>query len=161
MFDINPGLMVWTIVTFILLAFVLGKYAWKPLLKSLHDRENAIRDALDQSEKARAEAAELLKQNEKNMARADEEYQKALREGKALAEKLKEEIVTKARQQAQQELQHAKEEIQRDIDAAKQQLRNEVADLAIKAAEKILDENLDPAKQKKLVDSVLNQLPKN
>ncbi|MBI3110056.1 MAG: F0F1 ATP synthase subunit B [Ignavibacteriales bacterium] len=161
MFDINPGLMVWTIVTFILLAFVLGKYAWKPLLKSLHDREDAIRDALDQSEKARAEAAELLRQNEKNMARADEEYQKALREGKALAEKLKEEIVTKARQQAQQELQHAKEEIQRDIEAAKQQLRNEVADLAIKAAEKILDENLDPAKQKKLVDSVLNQLPKN
>jgi len=161
MFDINPGLMVWTIVTFILLAFVLGKYAWKPLLKSLHDREDAIRDALDQSEKARAEAAELLKQNEKNMARADEEYQKALREGKALAEKLKEEIVTKARQQAQQELQHAKEEIQRDIEAAKLQLRNEVADLAIKAAEKILDENLDPAKQKKLVDSVLNQLPKN
>ena len=161
MFDITPGLMVWTIVTFILLAFVLGKYAWKPLLKSLHDREDAIRDALDQSEKARAEAAELLKQNEKNMARADEEYQKALREGKALAEKLKEEIVTKARQQAQQELQHAKEEIQRDIEAAKLQLRNEVADLAIKAAEKILDENLDPAKQKKLVDSVLNQLPKN
>ncbi len=161
MFDINPGLMVWTIVTFILLAFVLGKYAWKPLLKSLHDREDAIRDALDQSEKARAEAAELLKQNEKNMARADEEYQKALREGKALAEKLKEEIVTKARQQAQQELQHAKEEIQRDIEAAKQQLRTEVADLAIKAAEKILDENLDAAKQKKLVDSVLNQLPKN
>lgn len=161
MFDINPGLMVWTIVTFILLAFVLGKYAWKPLLKSLHDREDAIRDALDQSEKARAEATELLKQNEKNMARADEEYQKALREGKALAEKLKEEIVTKARQQAQQELQHAKEEIQRDIEAAKQQLRTEVADLAIKAAEKILDENLDAAKQKKLVDSVLNQLPKN
>ena len=49
----------------------------------------------------------------------------------------------------------------RDIEAAKQQLSNEVADLAIKAAEKILDENLDPAKQKKLVDSVLNQLPKN
>lgn len=161
MFDINPGLMVWTIVTFILLAFVLGKYAWKPLLKSLHDREDAIRDALDQSEKARAEAAELLKQNEKNMARADEEYQKALREGKALAEKLKEEIVTKARQQAQQELQHAKEEIQRGVEAAKQQLRTEVADLAIKAAEKILDENLDATKQKKLVDSVLNQLPKN
>ncbi|MEX0736435.1 MAG: F0F1 ATP synthase subunit B, partial [Bacteroidota bacterium] len=111
MFDINPGLTIWTIVTFVLLAFVLGKYAWKPLLKSLHDREDAIRDALDQSEKARAEAAELLKQNEKNMAKADEEYQKAMREAKALGEKLKEEIMTRARQQAQQELQHAKEEI--------------------------------------------------
>jgi F-type H+-transporting ATPase subunit b len=161
MFDINPGLTVWTIVTFVLLAFVLGKYAWKPLLKSLHDREDAIRDALDQSEKARAEAAELLKQNEKNMAKADEEYQKAMREAKVLGEKLKEEIMTRARQQAQQELQHAKEEIQRDIETAKQQLRSEVADLAIKAAEIILDENLDAAKQRKLVDNVLNQLPKN
>ncbi|MCI0707776.1 MAG: F0F1 ATP synthase subunit B [Ignavibacteriae bacterium] len=158
MFDINPGLIVWTIVTFVLLAAVLAKFAWKPLLQSLHEREDKISSALEQSEKARAEAAELLKQNERNMARAEEEYQKAIREGKALAEKLKDEIVNKAKQQAQREVQMAKEEIQRDIDAAKQQLRTEVADLAISAAEKILDETLDQQKHKKLVDSFLNQM---
>ncbi|MGH2567295.1 MAG: F0F1 ATP synthase subunit B [Bacteroidota bacterium] len=161
MFDINPGLIVWTIVAFVLLLFVLGKFAWKPLLQALHDREDKIRGALEQSEKARAEASELLKQNERNMARAEEEYQKVVREGRALAEKMKEEIVTKAKQQAQREVQLAKEEIQRDVDAAKQQLRTEVADLAIKAAEKILDESLDQQKHKKLVDNFLNQMPKN
>ncbi|HXG38608.1 MAG TPA: F0F1 ATP synthase subunit B [Bacteroidota bacterium] len=161
MFDINPGLIIWTIITFVLLVAVLSKYAWKPMLQALHEREDKIRSALEQAEKARAEAAELLKQNERNMARAEEEYQKAIREGRALAEKLKEEIVSKAKQQAQRELQMAKEEIQRDIDAAKQQLRAEVADLAIKAAEKILDETIDQQKHKKLIDNFLNQLPKN
>ena len=161
MFDINPGLSIWTSVVFVLLVLVLGKFAWKPLLKSLQDREGNIRDSLEQAERARAEAAELLKQNERNMARAEEEYQRIVREAKAFGEKMKEEIVSKARTQAQHELRSAKEEIQRDVDAAKQQLRSEVADLAIKAAEKILDESLDAGKQKKIIDTVLNQLPKN
>jgi F-type H+-transporting ATPase subunit b len=161
MFDINPGLMVWTVVTFLLLLVILGKFAWKPLLQALHDREDSIRDSLEQAQKAREEAADLLKQNAENMARADEEYQKVIREGRALADKLREEVVSKARQQAQRELQMAKEEIQRDVEAAKQQLRSEVADLAVKAAEKILDENLDASRQKKIVDNFLDQLPKN
>ena len=159
MFDINPGLMVWTVITFVVLVMVLSKYAWKPLLKSLQDREVGIRQALDQAERARMEAADLLKQNERNSAKAEDEYQKIIREGKAFAEKLKEEVVAKAHQQAQREIQQAKEEIQRDVDAAKQQLRNEVADLAVLAAGKILDETLDAQKHKKIVDNFLNQLP--
>ena len=159
MFDINPGLMVWTVITFVVLVIVLAKYAWKPLLKSLQDREDTIRQALEHAEKARAEAAELLRQNEQNLAKAEDEYQKIIREGKTFAEKLKEEVVAKAHQQAQREIQQAKEEIQRDVDAAKQQLRNEVADLAVLAAGKILDETLDAQKHKKIVDGFLNQLP--
>jgi F-type H+-transporting ATPase subunit b len=159
MFDINPGLMVWTVITFVVLVIVLSKYAWKPLLKSLQDREDMIRQALDQAEKARTEAAELLKQNERNLAKAEEEYQKIIREGKSFAEKLKDEVVARAHQQAQREIQHAKEEIQRDVDAAKQQLRSEVADLAVLAAGKILDETLDAQKHKKIVDGFLDQLP--
>lgn len=161
MFEINPGLIIWTSVTFVALVIVLAKFAWKPMLSMINQREEQIRDALSQAEKARAEAAEMLRQNEQNMARAEAEYQKVIREGKALAEKIKEEIVTKARQQAEQELARANEEIQRNIEAAKQQLRDEVADLAIKAAEKILEENLDAQKQQKLIDKVIQQLPKN
>ncbi|MDP2885179.1 MAG: F0F1 ATP synthase subunit B [Ignavibacteria bacterium] len=159
MFDINPGLMVWTVATFVVLVLVLSKYAWKPLLQYLKDREDTVRQALEMAEKARADAAELLKQNERNLAKAEEEYQKIIREGKAFSEKLKQEIVAKARQQAQREIQQAKEEIQRDVDAAKQQLRSEVADLAVLAAGKILDETMDAQKHKKIVDSFLNQLP--
>jgi len=161
MLEINPGLIIWTIVTFVCLAAVLGRFAWKPLLSMLKEREDKIRNALEEADRARTEAAELLKQNEKNLARAAEEYQKIIREGKALAEKIQEEIMVKTKQQAQQELKQAAEEIQRNVEAAKLQLRTEVADLAIKATEKILEETLDEKRQKKLADSVINQLPKN
>jgi F-type H+-transporting ATPase subunit b len=161
MFDINPGLIIWTLVTFGVLFLVLSKFAWKPLLEALNEREGKIRSALEEADKARAEAAQLLKQNAQNIARAAEEYQKLVREGRALAEKMKEDIVAKAKQQADQELLRANEEIQRSVDAARQQLRAEVADLAIRAAEKILEESLDAAKQKKIVDAFMNQLPKN
>ena len=153
MLEINPGLMIWTILTFVCLAMVLGKFAWKPILKMLDERENKIRSALEQAERARTEAAEMIKQNEKNLALAEEEYQKMIREGKALAEKMKDEIVVKAKQQAQQELKQATEEIERNIEAAKLQLRSEIANLAIKATEKILEETLDENKQKKITDS--------
>jgi F-type H+-transporting ATPase subunit b len=161
MFEINPGLLIWTIVTFICVAAILSKVAWKPMLKALSDREDKIRNALEEADRMRTETAEMLKQNEKNLARAEEEYQKMIREGKAFAEKLKEDIVTKAKQQAQHELKLATEEIQRNTEAAKQKLRAEVADLAIKATEKILEETLDEKRQKQLIDSVMNQLPKN
>ena len=68
MFDINPGLMVWTVATFVVLVLVLSKFAWKPLLQSLKDREDKIRQALDMAEKARADAAELLKQKDRKSA---------------------------------------------------------------------------------------------
>jgi F-type H+-transporting ATPase subunit b len=161
LFDINPGLIIWTIASFLLLLIVLGKYAWNPILKALGEREDHIRNALEQADRARTEAAELIKQNEKNLARAEEEFQRMLHEGKAVAEKMKEEIVAKAKQQAQRELQQATAEIQRSIDSAKQQLRNEMADLAIKTTEKILEESLDEKKQKKLADSIISQLTKN
>ena len=161
MFEINPGLIIWTIITFVILAGLLGKYAWRPMLQALQDRENSIRDALAQAERARAEATEMIKQNEQNTARAEQEYQRMMRDARAMAERMKQEIVSKAQQQARHELDKANEELKHNLDAARVQLRNEVADLAVKAAEKILDETLDAAKQKKIVDTFIAQLPKN
>jgi F-type H+-transporting ATPase subunit b len=161
LFDPNFGLIVWTIVAFVIFATVLAKFAWKPILKALNEREEKIRGALEQADKARAEAAAMLKQNEQNIARAEQEYQRVIQEGKALAEKMKDEIVAKAKQQAQQELDRAQDELKRNVDEARQTLRTEIADLAIRAAEKILDETLDEKKQKKLVDKFIDQLPKN
>lgn len=161
MFDINPGLIIWTIIVFAVLSALLGKFAWRPLLGALKEREDDIRGALDKAEQAKAEAAEMIRRNQENMAKAEEDYKKMVREAKAMAEKLKEEIVAKAHDQARHELSKAQEEIQRNVDDARQKLRTEVADLAIKAAEKILDESLDAAKQKKIVDSFIQQMPKN
>ncbi|MBI5464226.1 MAG: F0F1 ATP synthase subunit B [Ignavibacteriales bacterium] len=161
MFEINPGLIIWTVVTFGCLVLVLGKFAWKPILNALHEREGKIRGALEEADKARAEAAAMMKHNEQAMAKAEEEFQKMMRDGRMLAEKMKEEIVGKARTQAQHELDRAHQEVQRSVETAKQQLRSEIADLAIQAAEKILDEQLDVKKQQKIVDEFINQLPKN
>ena len=161
LFDPNFGLIIWTIVAFVVFGSVLAKFAWKPMLKALGEREEKIRGALEQADRARAEAAAMMKQNEQNIARAEQEYQRVIQEGKALAEKMKDDIVAKAKQQAQQELDRAQDELKRNVDEARQTLRTEIADLAVRAAEKILDETLDEKKQKKLVDKFIDQLPKN
>jgi len=161
MLDVNPGLIVWTIVTFICLLVVLRKFAWKPLLDSLQRREEHVRNALDRAEQAKQEAEHLLDENRKQLARAEEESRRILGEGRALAEKLKQEIMDRTSQQSRTMIDQAKMEIERDKEAALAQLRGEVANLAIKAAEKILDETLDENKQRKVIDAYLRELPKN
>jgi F-type H+-transporting ATPase subunit b len=161
MLDPNPGLIVWTIVSFILLVLVLRRLAWKPILEALHKREESIRNTLDRAEQARAEAANLLEENRKQLERAEEEGRRILTESRKFGEKLKEEIVESANQQSRRMVDQAKQEIERDKDAALAQLRSEVASLAISAAEKILDETLDENRHRKIVDSYLKELPKN
>lgn len=161
MLDPNPGLIVWTIITFVLLLLILRKFAWKPILKALHDREHSIRDMFDHAETARVEAEKTLEENRRQLARAGEESQKILSEGRALGDKLKQEIMEQAHQQAKRMVEQARQEIQRDKDVAIAQLREEVATIALQAAGKILEEDLDDAKHRKIIDSSLQQLPKN
>ena len=161
MLDPNPGLIIWTIITFVLLLFVLKKVAWKPLLKSLHDREDFVRNTLDKAEEARKEAERLLEENRKQLERAEEESKKILTQGRTLGDKLKAEIVEKANQQSRQMINQAKQEIERDKESALGELRGEVASLAVQAAGKILGETLDPGKHKKLIDESIKTLPKN
>ena len=157
----NPGLAVWTIVTFILLALVLRRFAWKPLLDALHRREEHIHNSVDRAEQAKQEAERMLRENKQQLALAEQEAHRILSEGRALGEKLKQEIMEKAQQHSRTMIDQAKMEIERDKEAALMQLRGEVANLAIKAVEKILDETLDENKHRKIVDTYLRELPKN
>ncbi|MBI4546984.1 MAG: F0F1 ATP synthase subunit B [Ignavibacteriae bacterium] len=161
MLEVNPGLVIWTIVTFILLVIVLRKIAWKPLLEALNRREEHVRSSLERAEHAKQEAERILEENRKQLARAEAESQRILNEGRTLAEKLKAEIMDKANQQSRKVIEQAKLEIERDKDAALSELRGEVVHLAIMAAEKILDETLDENKHRKLIDGYLKSLPKN
>jgi F-type H+-transporting ATPase subunit b len=161
MLDPNPGLIVWTIVTFVLLLLVLRKFAWKPLLKALHDRESSIRSTLEQAEHAKADAEKTLEENRRQLARAGEEAQKILGDGRALGDKLKQEIVEQANQQSRRMVEQARLEIGRDKDAALAELRGEVAALALEAAGKILGETLDAKKHRALIDESIARLPKN
>ena len=161
MLDINPGLVIWTGITFGLLAFVLGKFAWTPILQALHSREQEIADALKKAEEAKRDAERMMLENKAAMEQAGNETARLIAEARSLAEQLKNDIVVKANESAKKMLDQAKDEIVREKESAMTQLRSEVADLSISVAEKILDESLDGTKQKKMVDKVLQQLQKN
>jgi F-type H+-transporting ATPase subunit b len=161
MLEPNPGLIIWTIVTFVLLLIVLRKFAWKPLLTALHDRESSIRGTLEHAENAKAEAERILEENRKQLAKAGEEAQKILAEGRALGDRLRSEIVEQANQASRRMVDQARLEIERDKESAIAQLRGEVAALAIQAAEKILNETLDAQKHRALIDDSISKLPKN
>lgn len=161
MLDINPGLIVWTIITFIVLLFVLKKLAWKPLLEALTAREEKIRESLEQAEHARREAQRLIEENQKKMQHAQGEFQRLMREAREEAERLRAKRKQEAEAEARKIVEQGKMEIEREKEAALNQLRGEVADLAIRAAERILDEELDERKHRKLIDAFLTRMPHN
>lgn len=158
---LEPGMLVWTFVTFALLLLVLKKLAWKPLLGALENREIKIREDLQKAEKARIDAELLLTEHRQLIERSEVEARKILDEAKDTAESLKQGIMDSANEQARQMTIQAKAEIQREKDTALSQLREEVADLAIRAAGKILGEELDADKHRKLVNDFIANLPKN
>jgi F-type H+-transporting ATPase subunit b len=160
MLDINPGLILWTIITFVLVLAVLRIAAWKPLLGALAAREEAIRNSLREAEDARADAHRLLEENRRQLALAEEQAQRIVREGRGMGDRLKTEILEKADASSRHMIEQAKEEIRREKDAALLKLREEVSDLALLAAGKILDANLDTPKQRQLADSALKEITK-
>ena len=160
MFEINPGLILWTIITFLVVVLILRAVAWKPLLAALNGREEKIRSSLQHAEQAQQEAQRLLEANRRQLALAEEQSQRIIREGRTLGERLKAEIMEKANASSRHMIDQAKEEIKREKESALVQLRGEVADLAIMAAGKILDANLDTAKQRQLVDAAIKDLNK-
>ena len=161
MLDINPGLILWTIITFIIVLVILRVAAWKPLLSALTAREEHIRSSIQKAEEAQQAAQKLLEENKQQLARAEEQSQRIIQEGRVMGERLKAEILEKANASSRTMIQQAKEEIQREKDAALTQLRSEVADLAIAVAGKIMEANLDTPKHRALVDAVITQINKS
>ena len=159
--SVEPGLIIWTIIIFLILLFILKKYAWKPLLNSLNNREQGIKDTIDRAEKLREESEKLHEENKKRLAEADTQSRKIISEGKEFAEKLKSELVAKTNEETLRMIQKAKQEIEREKLSAIEELKDEIGNLAVQAASKIIDENLDEAKQKKIIDSFIKQIPKN
>jgi F-type H+-transporting ATPase subunit b len=158
---LEPGLIIWTFLTFAVLLWILKRFAWKPLLTSLEKREEHIRSDMQRAEHAREESEKLLDEHKKMMTHSELEARKIMEEARKTAEKIRGDIVAAAEEQARQMTAQAKSEIQREKSTAMAQLRNEVADLAIQAAEKILSERLDDERNRRLVDEFISGLPKN
>lgn len=153
------GTIVWTLVTFLILLFLLGRYAWKPLLALLDERERTVRDGLDAAQKARAEADELLRRNQDFQAAARRETAALLDQGRRESEALRAEILAQARTEAQALVEQGQRQIQYEQRQAMEALRRQVADLAIGAAERLIERHLDDAKHRELVAEYVRGLP--
>lgn len=150
------GLLFWMTLSFLLVLFVLAKFAWKPILNGLKEREASIADSLNEAKKAREEIAAMNARNQDLMREAREEREVLLKEARDIRDR---EIAT-AKERAKAEgdamLARAREDIRNEKNAAVAEMKNEVAQLSIQVAERILKDKLgDPAAQKALVDKVM------
>ena len=156
--QLDPGLFVWTILTFLLLVFVLAKFAWKPLLKMLQDREDMVRSSLEDAEKAKSELERLNEESEAIMAKARFEVQSILADGKAAAEKVKDDIIAKSKEQANKIREDAGNQIQVEKDKAISEIKKEVVNLTLSVAEKLIQKNLSDADNKSLIEESLKKV---
>jgi F-type H+-transporting ATPase subunit b len=158
----DPGLFIWSTVAFLILFFLLSKFAWKPIVKALDERERSIEDALSKAEKAKAEMAKLISENEDLLKEARLERDSILKEAK----EIKDQIINDAKDQAKTEgaklIEMAKTEITNQKLAAMAEIKNQVSSLSLAIAEKVLRKQLeDQDKQQALVNDLLKEVKLN
>lgn len=156
------GLIVWTTLVFCILFFLLAKFAWKPILKAVKDREASIEDALNAAEEATRKMAELKSNNEALLNEARIERDAMLKEARDVKDKIISEAKAIANAEGDKIIASAKETINHEKLAAITELKNQVATLSIEIAEKILKEELSSAdKQKAMIDNVVKDINLN
>ncbi|MDA2924673.1 F0F1 ATP synthase subunit B [Acidobacteria bacterium AH-259-L09] len=154
----DPGLFLWTILTFLVLFVLLRKYAWKPLLKMLEDREETIRKSLDDAAKAKQEMERLQQESKQIIAKARLEAQSIIAASRTQAEKVKAEILQDAKARTDSILQAAEKQIQAEKEKAITDLRNEVIDLSLMMASKLIRKNITPESNRALIEESLKQI---
>jgi len=154
----EPGLIIWTLVTFGLLLVLLRVFAWKPLLGIIEERERSIRDSLEASRRAREEAETALEENRRILAEARKTAGGIVQKGEDEAGKVKEGILQRAREEHDELLRRGREEIERETRSAVREIRSVTADLALAAAEKLIEARLDDDANRRLVEGYLDDL---
>ena len=155
------GLIFWTLVVFGLLLLLLRRFAWGPMIGALDQREKTIEESITRAERALDETRRMQADNEAARREAERERQAILRAAQEEADRRRAEEIERTKAELARLQGQARDEIEREKQQALTELRSEVADLAIGAAEKILSENLDDDRQRKLVDRFIADLPQN
>ncbi|MFW6018984.1 MAG: F0F1 ATP synthase subunit B [Bacteroidales bacterium] len=156
------GLIVWMTIAFLIVFFILAKYAWKPIMNALKQREQSIDEALHEAEKAREEMKTLKAENEKIIDQAKEQREEILKESRQIGDKIVDDARKDAKVQADQIIEDAKERIHYERMAVITELKNEVANLSIEIAEKVLKQELsDHDKHQQLVKKQLEKVKFN
>jgi F-type H+-transporting ATPase subunit b len=151
----NSGLMAWTLIIFIVLAFILSRYAFGPITAAVRAREQALEEALNSAKRDREEAARLLEQHRAALDASRGEAQKLIADARVSAERVRAELVEQAHAEQASMLARARQEIESEKARAIADLRREAVDLAIAGASRVIDRNLDQAANRQLVESFL------
>jgi F-type H+-transporting ATPase subunit b len=154
----DPGLFIWTILTFLVLLGLLAKFAWRPLLAALDSRQNAIRKSLDDAHQARQELERLNQESANILNRARVDADQIIGSSRADAERLREEMRQKARLEADGIVKNAERQIQLETARALQQIRTEAVDLSVMIASKLIQRNLTKEDNERLIEEALKQV---
>src|SRR5215475_10861779 len=154
----DPGLFIWTILTFLVLVALLAKFAWRPLLAALESRQEAIKKSLEDAEKAKQELARLQQESAKIIDQARVEADLILTKTRSDAERLREDLKAKAKEEADSMVRNAEQQIQLQTRQALQDIRQEVADVAVMVASKLIERNLVKEDNERLITETLKQI---
>jgi F-type H+-transporting ATPase subunit b len=154
----DPGLFIWTILTFLVLVGLLARFAWRPLLQALERRQATIAQSLEDAQRARQELERLQRESAQMMASARAEAESILARSRSDAEALREELKQKARTEASAIVKNAERQIQLETARAVQQIRHEAVDLSVEIASKILKRQVSREDNEALIQETLKQV---
>ena len=154
----STGVMAWTLIIFLLLLFVLSKFAFKPLFAAVEAREKALSDAIEGAKRDRAETEAALAQQRAQLEAARSEAQQIVADSRATAEKMRSDLLAQTKQQQEEMIEQARRAIEGEKAAAIADLRKEAVDLAIAGASRVIEQNLDSAGNRTIVESFLASL---
>jgi F-type H+-transporting ATPase subunit b len=154
----DPGLFIWTIITFLVLLGLLAKFAWRPLLQALETRQESIRKSLDDARQAKQELERLHQESAQIIRQARVEADGIITRSRADSERLREEMRQKAKSEADAIVKNAERQIQLETTRALQQIRTEAVDLSVMIASKIIQRNLSKEDNERLIDDALRQV---
>ena len=154
----DPGLFIWTILTFLVLVGLLAKFAWRPLLEALERRQATIAKALDDAKLAKQELERLQKESAEMMRQARVEAEAIIARSRTDAEALREELKQRSRAEAAAIVKNAEQQIQLETARAIQQIRHEAVDLSVTIASKILQRQVSREDNEALIEATLKQV---
>jgi F-type H+-transporting ATPase subunit b len=154
----DPGLFIWTIITFVVLLTILAKFAWSPLLRALESRQEAIRKSLDDAQAAKQELERLQLESAQIIRQARGEAEAIISQSRTDAGRLREEMRQKAKAEADAIVKNAERQIQLETTRALQQIRHEAIDLSVMIASKIIQRNLSKEDNERLIEEALKQV---
>ena len=156
--QVTPGLMIWTIVCFLIVLFVLKRVAFGPIQRTIDERRERISQAIEEADNARAEAHNLLEEHRKLVAQAKGEGEEILAEARRIADSQRDRVRQETEEDRQRRLEETRRQIEQATHQALGEIRDEVGRLSLLAAEKITRKSLTDADQQRLIDEALAEI---